>query len=174
MPFLGGDVTESVSALSLAETERQGWLRQRPVAGSQQTAAPYPTPARRRHERVRVSIESTMSLSDLANIGEFLGGFAVLVSLVHLILNVRQNTLQLRDNLRVQSLTEQRSAYEQHDRYRDGLRDRDWAEVFLRITSGVQFPPGLASVADPARTSAPSPCSDYCAAQRPIRGRPEA
>ncbi len=36
-----------------------------------------------------------MSLEDLGNIGEFLGGLAVLVTLVYLALQIRQNTRQL-------------------------------------------------------------------------------
>jgi hypothetical protein len=45
-------------------------------------------------------IESTargpMSLQDLANLGEFIGGIAVIVSLVYLAIQIRQNTQSLR------------------------------------------------------------------------------
>ncbi len=37
-----------------------------------------------------------MSLQDLGNIGEFLGGFAVLVSLVYVALQIKQNTTSVR------------------------------------------------------------------------------
>jgi hypothetical protein len=37
-----------------------------------------------------------VSLSDLANIGEFVGGIAVIATLVHLAIQIRQNTRSLR------------------------------------------------------------------------------
>jgi hypothetical protein len=57
-----------------------------------------------------------MNLQDLANIGELLGGLAILVSLIYLVLSIRQNTRQLRENLKSLQRTETRAAYEQHDR----------------------------------------------------------
>jgi len=78
-----------------------------------------------------------MELDVLANVGEFLGGLAVIVSLIYVVVSIRQNTRQLRENVKVQTLTEQRAGYEQHDRYRTALRDREWAELFLQITLDV-------------------------------------
>ena len=38
-----------------------------------------------------------MTLADLGNLGEFIGSIAVVVTLVYLIIQVRQNTVQLKD-----------------------------------------------------------------------------
>jgi hypothetical protein len=77
-----------------------------------------------------------MDLQTLASIGEFLGGFAILVSLVYLLVSVRQNTSQLGDNLRSQQREEKRSAYAQHDRFRSALLDRELAELWINGTAG--------------------------------------
>lgn len=84
-----------------------------------------------------------MELDVLASVGEFLGGLAVIVSLIYVVISIRQNTRQLRENVKVQTLTEQRAGYEQHDRYRAALRDREWAELFLQIASGNQQPDAI-------------------------------
>jgi len=77
-----------------------------------------------------------MNLQDLANIGELLGGLAILVSLIYLILSVRQNTSQLRESLKSLQRTEKRAAYEQHDRYRVATLDRDLAQLWLQGLAG--------------------------------------
>jgi hypothetical protein len=73
-----------------------------------------------------------MNLQDLANIGELLGGLAILVSLIYLVLSIRQNTRQLRENLKSLQRTETRAAYEQHDRYRVATLDADLAQLWLK------------------------------------------
>ena len=51
-------------------------------------------------------------------------------------INVRQNTAQLQENLNVLQRTEQRSAYDQHDRYRLALLDPEVAKLFLDGLAG--------------------------------------
>ena len=45
-----------------------------------------------------------MTLQDLGNIGELVGGFAVVISLIYLAIQVRQNTQQMQENSRVSRL----------------------------------------------------------------------
>lgn len=82
-----------------------------------------------------------MDLQTLANIGEFLGGFAILISLVYLVVNVRQNTAQLKENLRALQRVEMRSTYEQHDRYRAAMLDPEIADMFVKGISGERLSP---------------------------------
>lgn len=77
-----------------------------------------------------------MDLQAWANIGEFLGGLAIFVSLIYLVINVRQNTSQLRENLRSLERTEVRSTYEQHDRYRLAMLDPEIAELWTKALEG--------------------------------------
>ncbi|MEM1144021.1 MAG: hypothetical protein AAGI88_15690 [Pseudomonadota bacterium] len=78
-----------------------------------------------------------MELQTLANIGEFLGGGAVLVSLIYLVVSLRQNTSQLRENAKVQKLAEMRATYAQHDRYRQLLvSSREVAELVSNTFAG--------------------------------------
>jgi len=77
-----------------------------------------------------------MNLETLANIGEFLGGLAILVSLVYLIVSLRQNTVQLSENLKSLQRSEQRATYEQHDRYRAATLDPDIANLWLKGLAG--------------------------------------
>jgi hypothetical protein len=77
-----------------------------------------------------------MNLQVLANIGEFLGGLAILVSLIYVVLSIRQNTVQLQENLKSLQRTEKRAAYEQHDRYRLATLDRDLAQLLLQGIAG--------------------------------------
>jgi hypothetical protein len=77
-----------------------------------------------------------MDLQVLANIGEFLGGLAILVSFVILIFNVRQNTSQLRENQRSIERTEQRATYEQHDRYRVAMLNPEVADLWTKALAG--------------------------------------
>ena len=77
-----------------------------------------------------------MDLQAWANIGEFLGGLAIFVSLIYLVINVRQNTSQLRENLRSLERTEMRSTYEQHDRYRLAMLDPEIAELWTKALEG--------------------------------------
>ena len=45
-----------------------------------------------------------MTLEDLGNLGEFIGAFAVVISLVYLAIQIRQNTAQIRENSQVSRL----------------------------------------------------------------------
>ena len=82
-----------------------------------------------------------IDLQTLASIGEFLSGLAIVVSLIYLIVNIRQNTSQLRENLRVLKRTEMRAAYEQHDRYRIAILDPDVANLVVRGVAGESLNP---------------------------------
>ena len=73
-----------------------------------------------------------MDLSTLASIGEFVGGFAVLTSLIYLIVNVRQNSRHLTENTAQLKRVEMRHTYEQHDRYRLATMDREIAELLMK------------------------------------------
>lgn len=77
-----------------------------------------------------------MDLQTLANIGEFLGGLAILVSLIYLIVSVRQNTMQLREQLKSLQRTERRATYEQHDRYRLATLDPEVAKLWVQGIAG--------------------------------------
>ena len=72
-----------------------------------------------------------MSLGDLANLGEALGGIAVLISLVYLAVQIRQNTR-----------TAQSTAFQQViDSFSEITlaigKDRDLSELFARATGGL-------------------------------------
>lgn len=45
-----------------------------------------------------------MSLQDLGNLGEFIGAFAVVISLIYLAIQIRQNTKQMRESSQVSRL----------------------------------------------------------------------
>ncbi len=45
-----------------------------------------------------------MTLEDLGNLGEFIGAFAVVISLVYLAIQIRQNTAQIRESSQVSRL----------------------------------------------------------------------
>lgn len=77
-----------------------------------------------------------VDLQDLANIGELLGGLAIITSLVYLVINVRQNTSQLRENLKALERSEMRATYEQHDRYRQAMLDSEIADLWVRGLAG--------------------------------------
>lgn len=78
-----------------------------------------------------------MNLQDLANVGELMGGLAILVSLIYLILSIRQNTSQLREQLKSLQRTERRASYEQHDRYRVATLDPGLAQLWLNGLAGL-------------------------------------
>ena len=73
-----------------------------------------------------------IDLDTLAALGEFLGGLAVLVSLVYLVVSIRQNTNQLGENQKTLQRIEQRATYEQHDRYRLATLEPGIAELWLK------------------------------------------
>ena len=79
-----------------------------------------------------------LDLESLAQVGEFLGGGAVLVSLVYLVISVRSNTRQLEENAKLRRLSEMRATYEQHDRYRQLIvSNREVAEIVANTLSGI-------------------------------------
>jgi hypothetical protein len=74
-----------------------------------------------------------MSLEDLGNIGEFVAAVAVVLSLIYLAVQIRQNTRQIDENtasLRVMSADETLRSF---SHYRDHIiRDPDIADLYLR------------------------------------------
>ena len=96
-----------------------------------------------------------MSLQDLGSIGELVGGFAIVVSLIYVALQIRQNTRQVSENTRsvqrdswrnsVQDANSWRYSLIHHpdvaDLYRRGLRDaeslgsNDWLRFRLLLDS---------------------------------------
>ena len=75
-------------------------------------------------------------LDVLAAVGEFLGGLAVFVSLIYLVISIRQNTAQLGENQKTLRRIEQRATYEQHDRYRVASLDPELANLWIRGNAG--------------------------------------
>ena len=80
-----------------------------------------------------------MDLQAWANVGELLGGLAIFVSLIYLVINVRQNTSQLRENLKALERTEMRGTYEQHDRYRIAMLNPEVAELWTKGVAGEEL-----------------------------------
>ena len=99
-----------------------------------------------------------MDLQAWANVGELLGGLAIFVSLIYLVINVRQNTSQLRENLKALERTEMRGTYEQHDRYRTAMLNPEVAEMWTRGMAGEEL-----SAADDLRFMQPAIMVSYAA-----------
>ena len=67
-----------------------------------------------------------MDLTQLANLGEFIGGVAVLVTLIYLVIQLRQNTQELQQTTEVARGTAELEspAILNHPRTRSGLNRR--------------------------------------------------
>ncbi len=78
-----------------------------------------------------------MNLQDLGNLGEFVGAIAVLVTLVYLALNIRQNTAQLSQNTRAVQLTARQATEESTNRVREMLiLNPELSDLYLRGLRG--------------------------------------
>jgi hypothetical protein len=74
-----------------------------------------------------------MSLEDLGNIGEFVAAVAVVVSLIYLAVQIRQNTRQVDVNTSTLTCSAFDQAVQCFSRFRDPMiRNRDIAELYLK------------------------------------------
>ena len=73
-----------------------------------------------------------MDLTQLANLGEFIGGVAVLVTLVYLAVQVRQNTAQQSEGARAARLGATLSTREAFSRFRHLVTQPHLSELFVR------------------------------------------
>ena len=74
-----------------------------------------------------------MTLQDLGNLGEFIGAVAVVVSLVYVAYQLRQNTIQMAEHSRSLRLAANDATADQFSRFRDPLiRDPQIASLWLR------------------------------------------
>jgi hypothetical protein len=71
-------------------------------------------------------------LEALGNVGDFIGGLAVVITLVYLAVQVRQNSRQIELNTRaVQAAAYQALLDSQHQATMESVRDKQLAELFL-------------------------------------------
>ena len=78
-----------------------------------------------------------MSLEDLGNLGEFVGAIAVVITLVYLALQIRQNTAHLSQNTRTVQLSALEANVESGNRVREMLiLNPDVAELYLKGLQG--------------------------------------
>jgi len=72
-------------------------------------------------------------LEDLGNLGDFIGGIAVVVTLLYLAVQVRQNTLQLRRAAEIAALEARDITFRSFSQFRSQLiADPGVAEVYLK------------------------------------------
>jgi hypothetical protein len=83
-----------------------------------------------------------MTLEDLGNIGEFVAAIGVIVSLVYLATQIRQNTKAVRSSAS-QAIAETRADFLKSIQYWDGLLDRDVWESRARSLTEVFAQPGV-------------------------------
>ena len=77
-------------------------------------------------------------LEALGNIGDFIGGIAVVVTLIYLAVQVRQNTLQLRDSMKLSRIQARDVAFQSFSEFRSKVvSNADVAELYL---SGLRDP----------------------------------
>ncbi len=78
-----------------------------------------------------------MSLEDLGNLGEFVGAIAVVITLVYLALQIRQNTAHLSQNTRAVQLSALQANVESGNRVRELLiLNPEVAELYLKGLQG--------------------------------------
>jgi hypothetical protein len=85
-----------------------------------------------------------MSLEDLGNIGEFVAAVAVVISLIYLAVQIRQNTAQTRQNIRVVRASAFQNITDRVTRWNDSLAgDPELARIYA---SGLLDPRSLNDV----------------------------
>ncbi len=77
-----------------------------------------------------------MDLTQLANLGEFIGGLAVLVTLIYLAVQVRHNTKEMR-------VSSQLEVFNQQDRYTEMILDNPEARRAWQVATGDPLVPPL-------------------------------
>ncbi len=84
---------------------------------------------------------SAISLQDLGSLGEFVGGIAVVVSLVYVALQIRQNTRQVAENTRTVQRESTRATLEDAAAWRSNLiQSSEVSELYRR---GLRHPDEL-------------------------------
>ena len=75
-------------------------------------------------------------LEDLGNIGDFLGGIGVVVTLVYLALQIRQNSSQLAQNTKAVQSNAYQAITQNHNSYNEWfVTHRDLAELFIKANT---------------------------------------
>lgn len=77
-----------------------------------------------------------MTLQDLGNLGDFLGGIGVIITLLYLAAQIRQNTRQLKQNASLERLAALHATQEQGAALRSELAQPEVASLYLRGLSG--------------------------------------
>jgi hypothetical protein len=73
-----------------------------------------------------------MSLEDLGNLGEFIAAVAVVVTLVYLAIQIRQNTRQIGDNTRALRLSSRDATQQAFSRWRHLVSAAETADLHIR------------------------------------------
>jgi hypothetical protein len=73
-----------------------------------------------------------MTLQDLGSIGEFVGAIATVATLAYLAMQLRQNSVQLRESSRMAQMSSIDRTVESFSRYRGMLAEPQNAEVYTR------------------------------------------
>lgn len=82
---------------------------------------------------------SELSIQDWGAIGEIAGGIAVIVSLLYLAVQVRQNTRHVKSNLDAARLASFEASAQSGNHFRELLaRDRELTDLFLRGLEGFE------------------------------------
>jgi hypothetical protein len=80
---------------------------------------------------------ASMTLQDLGNLGDFIAAIAVIVSLVYLARQIRQNTLQLQNNAKAASLAALEASAQSGHQYREVfIKDPEVAALYLKGLRG--------------------------------------
>ena len=80
-------------------------------------------------------------LEALGNLGDFIGGIAVVITLIYLAVQVRQNTLQLRDSTKLARIQARDVAFQNFSDFRSKIvSNGDVAEIYLK---GLRDPKAL-------------------------------
>jgi hypothetical protein len=82
-----------------------------------------------------------LTLEDLGNIGDFLGGIGVIVTLLYLAFQIRQNTQQLEQNAKLAELAALDATNMHGQSARSDLLREGAAELLLRGLSGEELEP---------------------------------
>ncbi len=78
-----------------------------------------------------------MTIQDLGNLGEFVGAIAVVITLVYLVLQIRQNTVQLRQNSRAVQASVIQANAESGNRVREMvILNTDLSDLYLKGLEG--------------------------------------
>jgi hypothetical protein len=79
-----------------------------------------------------------MTLEDLGNIGDFVGGIAVILTLIYLAIQIRQNTAQIAQNGKIVKASAHQDYTALVHNFNSRLAaDREFAELWLKARDGI-------------------------------------